>query len=217
MLLADSLSVTLGSLQFRFSFSVEQSEILAVFGPSGSGKSTLLSLVGGFLHPDSGTLSWQGDSLLQLPPARRPVTSLFQSHNLFEHLTVADNIGLGLDPALKLSIEQKQRLKDVLEQVGLAGFEKRMPRQLSGGEQQRVGLARCLIRKHPILLLDEPYSALDESTRTEMLELTSGIIESEKLCTLLVTHNREDAVALGAKSMEIVDGVLVDEVLRPEQ
>lgn len=183
---------------FRYHMSADTSSCHAILGKSGSGKSTLLGLVGGYLQATSGDIRWAGQSIIQLPPDLRPVTSLFQDHNLFEHLSVADNISLGLNTSLKLDKQQQAQLLDVLEKVGLKGFGKRFPTELSGGEQQRVALARCLVRQRPIFLLDEPFSALDEHTRLDMLALTKSIIDAEGLCTLLVTHNQDDAIALGA-------------------
>ncbi len=181
---------------------------MAILGESGSGKSTLLNLIGGFLAADSGELSWQGQSLMGLPPSDRPVTTLFQEHNLFAHLDVADNLGLGIDPGLHLLSEDRLRIRHALEAVGLGGFEKRKPAQLSGGQAQRVALARCLLRDKPVLLLDEPYSALDEATRLEMLDLTKKVMQDKQLCTLLVSHNRRDAEILEAGRVYIENGYI---------
>ena len=138
--------------------------------------------------------------------AQRPVTMLFQKHNLFEHLNVADNIGLGLDPGLRLdnsSDKGWQQVEDALQQMGLEGYGARMPGELSGGEQQRVALARALIMKRSLLLLDEPFSALDSATRRAVLELTQRLSTEKQLCTLVVTHNPEDAEVLGARVVSI--------------
>lgn len=138
--------------------------------------------------------------------AQRPVTMLFQKHNLFEHLNVADNIGLGLDPGLRLdnsSDKGWQQVEDALQQMDLEGYGARMPGELSGGEQQRVALARALIMKRSLLLLDEPFSALDSATRRAVLELTQRLSTEKQLCTLVVTHNPEDAEVLGARVVSI--------------
>lgn len=208
MLAIDKAAVTLGERSFEFSLSVAEGEIIAIVGKSGAGKSTLLNMISGFTRLTSGDISWKGDSLIGLTPDARPVTSLFQSHNLFQHLSVEKNIALGLDTGLKLSETQWSQVHASLESVGLAGFGTRMPGNLSGGEQQRVALARCLVRNQPILLLDEPYSALDQSTREEMLELTLNIGKAQNLCTLVVSHNLNDAEALGATVVKITDGRL---------
>ena len=131
---------------------------------------------------------------------------LFQKHNLFEHLNVADNIGLGLDPGLRLdnsSDKGWQQVEDALQQMDLEGYGARMPGELSGGEQQRVALARALIMKRSLLLLDEPFSALDSATRRAVLELTQRLSTEKQLCTLVVTHNPEDAEVLGARVVSI--------------
>lgn len=208
MLTLENLSLTLGSNQYCFNLLANTERVSAILGKSGSGKSTLLNVIAGFLAADSGTLQWQEHSLLKMPANQRPVTTLFQQHNLFTHLTVEQNIGLGISPDLKLTTQDAQNIESVLEEVGLDGYAKNNASKLSGGEQQRVALARCLLRKQPILLLDEPFSALDESTRYEMIELTSGVINKHNLCVVLVTHNKDDARMLNALEYELIDGEL---------
>lgn len=203
-----NLSVSLGAKRFAFSLTAKAGETHAIMGKSGSGKSTLLNLVGGFLTPEQGTLTWEGEPLLTLAPDKRPMTTLFQSHNLFDHLSVRQNIGLGLSPNLKLHGNDWSRIDDVLADVGLPNRGDDKPQSLSGGEQQRVGLARCLLRQKPILLLDEPYGALDEATRNDMLALTRSVCQRLNLCVLLVTHDAQDAEQLGAIHHRIVDGKL---------
>jgi len=200
----------LGDRSFTFNLSAEVGEIHAILGKSGSGKSTLLNLVGGFITPLSGAITWQGNSLLPLKPEQRPLTTLFQSHNLFDHLSVRHNIALGISPKMKLDTTQWKEVDRVLEDVGLPSKADARPERLSGGEQQRVGLARCLVRKRPVLLLDEPYGALDEATRVEMLSLTQKVIAENNLCVLMVTHNKDDAVYLSATKHEVIDGVLAN-------
>ncbi len=203
-------NITLGDRDFNFTLSAGANEVHAMLGKSGSGKSTLLNLIGGFLKPASGAIDWNQKSLLPLPPEQRPVTTLFQSHNLFEHLSARRNIALGVSPKLKLNAQQWIEIDAVLEDVGLAGRGDERPENLSGGEQQRVGLARCLSRKRPILLLDEPYGALDEATRNEMLTLTKQVIEQHQLCVLLVTHNADDALSLNAINHTLKDGAIIN-------
>jgi thiamine transport system ATP-binding protein len=198
MLILKDLDVRLAERRWCFDIELGTHGIYALLGRSGSGKSTLLNVIAGFLKTHSGTLAWREQNLLDLEPAQRPVTTLFQDHNLFSHLTVLQNIGLGISPNLKLSPEQCVNLQAVLENVGLAGYEKKLPGSLSGGEQQRVALARCLLRRQPILLLDEPFSALDATTRQEMITLLQRVIESYKPCVVMVTHDKDDARALNA-------------------
>ncbi len=208
MLELHNVKVQLQNNHFTFSLQARPAQTVAILGKSGAGKSTLLSVIAGFINASSGNITWQGQSIQHLPPDLRPVTSLFQANNLFDHLNVADNIGFGLDSGLKLTASDRKKLGAVLEKVGLAGFEARYPKQLSGGEQQRVALARCLLRQQPILLLDEPFSALDQQTRESMLELTRSIAQSESLCTLLVTHNEDDARAMQAEVKLMESGQL---------
>jgi len=208
MLDIQQATTRLGTQQFNFSLSVAESETVVIIGESGSGKSTLLNMINGFVPVESGDISWLGQSLIHLPVRARPVATLFQKNNLFEHLSAADNIGLGLDPGLKLGANEREQIEQSLEQVGLGGYGKRLPGQLSGGEQQRVALARALIMTRPILLLDEPYSALDSETRQAALQLTKKLCSEKQLCTLVVTHNPDDAVALGARVVTVASGTI---------
>ena len=198
MLKLDDVALSLGARHWKFNITLQPETVYALLGRSGSGKSTLLNIIAGFLDADEGSLTWKGKTLSNLEPAQRPITTLFQSNNLFSHLTVYQNIGLGIKPNLKLSPQQANDIHTVLEQVGLAGFEHKLPTSLSGGEQQRVALARCLLRRQPILLLDEPFSALDSTTRQEMIELLSTLVESFKPCVIMVTHDEADAQAMNA-------------------
>ena len=205
----DGARVELGERRWRFDLHLPEHSVHALVGRSGSGKSTLLNLIAGFLEPVSGSLAWRGEPLAGTAPAARPVTTLFQHDNLFDHLSVADNVGLGLHPGLRLDATQRAAIDATLADVGLEGFGPRRPAGLSGGERQRVGLARCLLRERPILLLDEPFGALDASTRTDMLALTRKVIERHRPCVLMVTHDPDDAPAIGAGVVELVDGSLV--------
>ncbi len=205
-LVLSDVRVQLGERHWRFDTEFPRHGIHAILGRSGSGKSTLLNLVGGYLQAASGTIHWESTLLDPLPPSERPVNTLFQSDNLFAHLSVADNIGLGLDPRLKLSASQRTQIEDALRDIGMPGFGKRKPGSLSGGERQRVGLARCLLRARPILLLDEPFGALDGNTRADMLALTRDLIARIKPCVLMVTHDADDADAIGADIVEIAEG-----------
>jgi len=208
MLDIQDTAVQLGQRDFRFSLRVDAGEIVVILGPSGSGKSTLLNLIAGFLLPHSGDIKWQDQSLLSLRPDQRPVTTLFQKHNLFMHLTVWKNMALGLRPSAKLNDDEAAKLHAALARVGLEGYAMRKPAELSGGEQQRVALARSLLTKKPVLLLDEPYSALDRELRVSMLELTQSIVRNSQLATVLVTHDPSDAEALGARSVKLRHGML---------
>jgi len=208
MLNIDQVTLSLGDNNWHFHPTLASHSTHVLLGESGSGKSTLLNLIAGFLEPASGDIQWQGNTLLKKAPDQRPVTSLFQQHNLFNHLSVAENIGLGISPSLALSDQQKSDISAVLNNSGLAGYEDKKPTTLSGGEQQRVALARCLLRNRPILLLDEPFSALDISTRATMTDLLKEVIEEIKPCVLMVSHDPNDVNALAAQSLTLKDGTL---------
>ena len=183
---------------FEFDLEVNQGDVIAILGPSGAGKSTLLSLLAGFINPEFGDIALNNISLLPQAPHQRPLSMLFQEHNLFAHLSVADNIGLGIKPNLRLNETEKQQLIHAAQQVGVDELLHRLPEQLSGGQKQRVALARCLIQKKPVLLLDEPFSALDPMLREEMISLIHQLIKSQQLTVLMVTHSLQDAKALAS-------------------
>lgn len=193
-------------LPMRLSLSVRQGEMIAVLGPSGAGKSTLLNLIAGFLQPASGSIVIENRDHTRTPPARRPVSMLFQENNLFMHLTVRQNIALGMDPGLKLNDGQRQKLELIAAQMGITAFIDRLPEALSGGQRQRVALARCLVREQPILLLDEPFSALDPALRQEMLTLVQDVCQRQQLTMLMVSHSIEDAARIAPRSVVIAEG-----------
>ncbi len=176
---------------WNFQFSVEPGKCIAIHGASGSGKSTLMNLLAGFLQPQSGDILWQGKSIRNHAPWHRPMTSVFQEHNLFEHLSVEANIGLGIHPGLKLTEENRQAIERGLEKVGLGGFGKRLPGDLSGGQRQRVALLRAILRQQPLLLLDEPLTGLDSDARGL---LRQWLLEQKAHGTLIVlaSHDEED-------------------------
>ncbi|EKO5151461.1 thiamine ABC transporter ATP-binding protein [Vibrio fluvialis] len=185
---------------FVFELSVAQGSIVALMGPSGAGKSTLLSLVAGFIEPHSGDIHVQSNgeavSVVGKAPYLRPFSMLFQEHNLFAHLSVRDNIGLGLHPGLKLSAAQREQVVRAANMVGVGDFLDRLPEQLSGGQRQRVALARCFVQPHPVWLLDEPFSALDPLLREEMLTLVKTLAAERGITVLMVTHHISDARAI---------------------
>lgn len=184
--------------QWQFDFTLAPGECVAIHGASGSGKSTLLNLLAGFLPASAGSVRWQQQELMPLPPWERPVTSVFQEHNLFEHLNVVDNIGLGLHPGLKLSGAQQRTIINALERVGLSGMGKRRPAQLSGGQRQRVALLRALLRRQPLLLLDEPLTGLDPDAR----HILHGLLLEQKrdgVAIVLASHDVEDRQILADK------------------
>lgn len=209
MIKLEQLSYTYEHQHLTFNLTVKAGERIAILGPSGAGKSSLLSLIAGFLPSESGSLFLKGKDHTKTAPAQRPISMLFQDNNLFPHLTVRQNIGLGLDPGLKLTVAQKALLESRAKQVSLSDYLERLPSQLSGGQRQRVAIARCLVREQPILLLDEPFSALDPALRIEMLTLLEQICDEKNLTLLMVSHSLEDAHKIAPRALVIDNGTIV--------
>ena len=182
----------------------------AIIGPSGGGKSTLLLAIAGFVDLSKGGISVGGNDITNTPPAKRPVTLLFQENNLFPHLTVFQNTGLGVRPDLKLSKIQIELVEDALCKVGLADMGTRRPSELSGGQRQRVALARALLRDRPVLMLDEPFAALGPALRHEMLDLVAHIRQEQNSTLLLVTHNPDDALRIAESTVLVADGIAME-------
>lgn len=206
MLIIKNLKYAYQNSQFDFSIEIESGSFLAIIGPSGAGKSTFLDLVAGFIQPSGGHISFNGDQINQLNPDARPVSMVFQENNLFTHLNVETNVGLGISPKLKLSASQHDQVKIALQRVGLQDYEKRLPGELSGGERQRVALARILVRQRPLLLLDEPFAALGPALRNQMLSLVKELHEEKKLTTILVSHQPDDAKSTATHTAFLNDG-----------
>ncbi|UZD16917.1 thiamine ABC transporter ATP-binding protein [Gallibacterium anatis] len=196
-----------------FDLQLNRDEKTAVIGASGAGKSTLLNLIAGFEYASSGEIWLNGENHTATEPYQRPVSMLFQDNNLFNHLTVAENIALGLKPSLSLNKTEQQKVTDVAEQVGLEHYLSRLPQQLSGGQRQRVALARTLLRNRPILLLDEPFSALDPELRQEMLQLVDTICCQKQLCLLLVTHQLSEVINIMQRVIRIDNGRITENYL----
>jgi thiamine transport system ATP-binding protein len=192
---------------YVFSFVADAGEITAISGVSGSGKSTLLDLLAGFLEPTGGTVALDGRDLLPLPPEARPVSLLLQSESLFDHLSAARNIALGL-PSRTEKAQTLQRVADALAEVGLEGLGDQQAATLSGGQKQRVALARTLLRARPILLLDEPFSALDDETRSVIRDLVRTLTTRHGWHTILVSHHADDVEALANRRYVLESGRL---------
>ncbi len=166
---------------------------MAVIGPSGAGKSTLLNALGGYIDIAGGSVEVDGRDVTDAAPDKRGIAMLFQDGNLFPHLTLAQNVGLGIRPALRLSEAETAQVHDALGRVGLAEFADRKPGDVSGGQQSRAALARVLVQAKPLLLLDEPFAALGPALRVEMLDLTSQMARDAGATVLMITHAPEDA------------------------
>ncbi|KOE52857.1 thiamine ABC transporter ATP-binding protein, partial [Aggregatibacter actinomycetemcomitans serotype b str. SCC4092] len=169
-------------------------------------KSTLLNFIAGFVLPTRGEIWLNGENHTRSAPYERPVSMLFQENNLFPHLTVQQNLALGLKTSLKLTALEQQQLAQVADAVGLGAFLSRLPNSLSGGQKQRVALARCLLRDKPILLLDEPFSALDPELRMEMLNLIDELCRSKHLTLLLVTHQPSELAGKVDRILQVENG-----------
>ena len=189
-----------GSLSFSYDITVAEGEILAVQGPSGVGKTTLLDLIAGFEYPDSGSVSWNGSNFLALPPWERPVTTVFQSDNLFTHLTCFENVRIGLPSS---QLDDHAAINAAFFRLGIDGLRNRLPDAISGGQQQRVALARALLRDKPVLLLDESFSALDWPTRQGCFDSLREITEARRMAVLFVSHDERDSAHLGCKSLQL--------------
>ncbi len=191
-----------------FSLSVREGEFLSLLGPSGCGKTTLMKSIAGILTPKSGRIFLDGQDITNLPIHRRGTTVVFQDMRLFPHKSVAENVAF---PLKMQGISKAERLRcaeALLEKVRLDGFENRKPSELSGGQQQRVALARALAAQPRLLLLDEPFSALDENLREDMRNLVLQLKEEFQMTVILVTHDREEALSMSDRVALMFGGQL---------
>ena len=175
---------------------VYEGEIVTFLGPSGCGKSTILRTIGGFMDVTDGDILVDGQSIVNLPPEKRPTAMVFQSYNLWPHMTIYENLAFGLKLRKIPKKEIDAEIKKMLELVSMSGFEKKYPGQLSGGQQQRIAIARSLLLKPSLLLLDEPFSALDAKIRQQMREELKKIQSDLGITVIFVTHDQEEAMAL---------------------
>ena len=206
MIRLDNVFLADDTLPMTFDLQVAAGERIAIIGPSGAGKSTLLNLIAGFVLPTQGNIWLNGENHTRSAPYERPVSMLFQENNLFPHLTVQQNLALGLKTSLKLTALEQEQIERVADAVGLTSFLSRLPNSLSGGQKQRVALARCLLRDKPILLLDEPFSALDPELRMDMLNLIDALCHSTNLTLLLVTHQPSELTGKVNRMLRIENG-----------
>ncbi|MEZ5752577.1 MAG: ATP-binding cassette domain-containing protein [Paracoccaceae bacterium] len=179
---------------------------VAVMGPSGAGKSTLLGALAGFAPLQAGQITWLGQRIDRLDPADRPLSMLFQDNNLLPHLSAFDNVALGISPALRLDAGQRKAVIAALEEVGIADLAARKPAQLSGGQAGRVALARVLLRRRPILALDEPFAALGPALKRAMLDLVASLARREGTTVLMVSHDPADALRICPETIVVAEG-----------
>ena len=190
-------------LAISANLSLESDKIYAIIGPSGAGKSTFLNLISGFSEISSGSILWNEQEISDLPPSKRNISILFQDNNLFPHLSVWRNLALAVSHWPKISNDDEAKLHSVISEVGIRGLENRKPSQLSGGQQSRVALARVLLQKNKILLLDEPFAALGPSLKDQMLELIEKIARNRGLLVLMVTHDPADANKIAPQTIVV--------------
>jgi thiamine transport system ATP-binding protein len=205
MLRFEQVDIVQQSFRLEAEFTVGARRKVAVIGPSGAGKSTLLGALAGFVPLARGQITCAGVDITSKRPGERPIAMLFQDNNLFPHLTLAQNVGLGLRPAMRLTQEEKARVARALERVGLEGMEDRRPAALSGGQQSRAALARVLVQDKPLVLLDEPFAALGPALRREMLDLVRDLVTETGATLMMVTHAPEDVTRL-ADDVIFVEG-----------
>jgi sulfate transport system ATP-binding protein len=184
------------------SIDVEPGSLTALLGPSGSGKSTLLRVIAGLEVPDAGTVVIEDRDVTDVPPQRRDIGFVFQHYAAFKHMTVRDNVAFGLKVRKRPKAEIAAKVDELLGIVGLAGYQERYPSQLSGGQRQRMALARALAVEPKVLLLDEPFGALDANVRAELRAWLRRLHEEVHVTTVLVTHDQEEA-------MELADRIVV--------
>jgi ABC-type Fe3+/spermidine/putrescine transport system ATPase subunit len=199
----------LGDEQKGVSFSVERGELFALLGPSGCGKTTSLRIVGGFTDASSGRVTIDGADVTDQPAHRRPVNTVFQSYALFPHMSVGANVAFGLAMAGVKKAESRQRVAAALDQVGLGGWEKRKVTELSGGQAQRCALARALVNRPAVLLLDEPLGALDLKLRRQMQDELVHLKATTEMAFVHVTHDQEEACAIADRIAVMHEGHIV--------
>lgn len=186
---------------------VRKGELITMLGPSGCGKSTILRTLGGFLRVDGGEILIDGKPVQNLPPEKRPTSMVFQGYNLWPHMTVFENLAFGLKNKKTPKPEIKEWIDEMLKLVRMDGYEEKYPGQLSGGQQQRIAIARSLLLRPSVLLLDEPFSALDTKIRGQMREELKSIQQQLKITVVFVTHDQEEAMSISDRIVVMNKGV----------
>lgn len=200
----------------RFSQRIEEGEFFSMLGPSGCGKTTTLRMIAGFVRPTDGDVFIANQNVTDLPPERREIGIVFQNYAIFPHMDVYNNIAYGLKVRKLSKDEIRRRVEQALATVGLAGYGRRFQRELSGGEQQRVALARVLVIEPRILLLDEPLSALDKKMRDEMKYWIKDLQQKLRITTIYVTHDQNEALTMSDRIAVMNRGV-VEQVGTPQE
>ena len=198
----------------KINLDIKDKEFVTLLGPSGCGKTTTLRIIGGFINPDSGTVTFDGKEINGLPPYKRNVNTVFQRYALFPHLNVYDNIAFGLRVQKLPEKEISKRVAEMLKLVNLTGFEKRSVHRLSGGQQQRVAIARALVNHPKVLLLDEPLGALDLKLRKEMQIELKRIQERLEITFIYVTHDQEEALTM-SDTVVVMNGGQIQQIGSP--
>ncbi len=206
MLRFEGARINNGGFLLQADLTIPAGARVAVIGPSGAGKSTLIGAIAGFVPIESGHLTWQGDDITDVSPGARPAAMLFQDGNLFPHLDVSQNVGLGLRPDLRLDATDRQTVARALDRVGLNGLATRRPAELSGGQQSRVALARVLVQKRPLVLLDEPFAALGPALKADMLDLVAALVAEADATLLMVSHDPGDARRIADLTIVVAEG-----------
>jgi sulfate/thiosulfate transport system ATP-binding protein len=198
------------------SVDIQPGSLTALLGPSGSGKSTLLRVIAGLETPDAGTVVIEDRDVTNVPPQGRDIGFVFQHYAAFKHMTVRDNVGFGLKVRKRPKAEVNAKVDELLGIVGLAGYQERYPSQLSGGQRQRMALARALAVEPKVLLLDEPFGALDANVRAELRAWLRRLHEEVHVTTVLVTHDQEEAMEL-ADRIVVLNGGRIEQVGAPRE
>lgn len=194
----------------QVNLSIEKGKLIALLGPSGSGKTTILRMLAGLEYPDEGDILIDGIRVNDLPPSKRGIGFVFQNYALFRYMTVYDNIAFGLEVQKKKSSQIKERVEELLALIGLEALRNRYPHQLSGGQKQRVAFARALAPNPQLLLLDEPFAAIDAKVRQELRTWLKDMIHQLGITSIFVTHDQEEAV-------EVADEIIITNQGRVEQ
>lgn len=209
-IVAKHLTKSFGAFQATkdVSFEIAKGQLIGLLGPSGGGKTTILRMLAGLEQPEAGEILFHGQRVNDLPPQQRGIGFVFQNYALFRHMSVFDNIAFGLAVQKRSKAQIKERVQELIELTGLKGLEKRLPSQLSGGQRQRVAFARAIAPEPQLLLLDEPFAAIDAKVRKELRTWLKEMIDRVGITTIFVTHDQEEAVEVADQIMIINQGRL---------